>query len=313
LIEPLALGIVAGDAKRLSAAAVLPVLHELEREHGSLLRGMFAKMKARRRARASRERTTSGQRASFDAGMQTLPRAIAASRGIDVRCGADVRGIRRDANGLLVLDVDGSALQADAVVVATESDVAAALLRGVAPDAASQLAAIDVPPIAVVALGFDAAALPDLPVGFGTLIPRPEGLRHLGCLWDSHIFPGRAPQGKILVRLMFGGAVDRGAPDLSDDELTAIALDEMRRYLTVGAPDFRFVTRFPRAIPQYDPGHMARRRGIEEALARVEDVFLAGTSLGGVGVPRAVEAGLAAGEAAARALARWEARDPLPA
>lgn len=314
LIAPLALGIVAGDAKRLSAAGVLPTLHQLEREHGSLLRGMFAKMKTRQRARETGERVASGQRTSFDTGMQALPRALGAAPGIDVRVSADARAIRRDAIGSLVLDVDGGALEADAVVVATESDVAATLLHGVAPEAASRLAEIDVPPIAVIALGFDAAALPDLPVGFGTLVPRPEGLRHLGCLWDSHIFAGRAASGRVLLRLMFGGAVDRAAVDLSDDELTSLSLDELGRYLTLrGAPVFRLVTRFPRAIPQYDPGHVARRREIESRLARVDDVFLAGTSLAGVGVPRAVEAGLAAGEAAARSLVARDVPDPLPA
>jgi oxygen-dependent protoporphyrinogen oxidase len=314
LIAPLALGIVAGDAKRLSAAGVLPTLHQLEREHGSLVRGMFAKMKARKRAREAGEPVTSGQRGSFDSGMQTLPRALAATPGIDIRCDVDVRSIHRDASGSLVIDAGGHALEADVVVVATETDIAATLLRRLAPEAAARLAEIDVPPIAVIALGFDEAALPDLPVGFGTLVPRPEGLRHLGCLWDSHIFPGRAPDGKVLVRLMFGGAVDRGAPDLSDEQLTTLALEEMRRYLTVrGAPLFREVTRFPRAIPQYDPGHVARRREIEQRIARVDDVFLAGTSLAGVGVPRAVEAGLAAGETAGRVLVRHEVRDPLPA
>jgi oxygen-dependent protoporphyrinogen oxidase len=300
LIAPMALGVVAGDARRLSAAATFPSIWALEREHGSLVRGMIAKGKAKKRARQAGRHVLSGRLASFDEGMQTLPRTLAATPGIDVRASVDVRAIRRDVSGALVLDTGDGALPADAVVVATEADAAAALLRHVAPAAAERLAELEVPPITVVALGFEAAALPDLPLGFGALIPRPEGIRHLGSLWDSHIFPGRSPDGHMLLRLMFGGAVDPKAAALDDESLVALALDELRRYLKVAAPPvFREITRWPRAITQYDTAHPARRREVEAQLAAVGDVFLAGTSLVGVGVPRAVEAGLTAGSRAA--------------
>jgi oxygen-dependent protoporphyrinogen oxidase len=301
LLAPMALGVVAGDAKRLSAAATFPTVHALESEHGSLVRGMIARMRAKKRARAAGERVTTGRLASFDEGMQVLPRALASTPGLDVRCGVEVGAVRREPSGGLVLQVDGGTMTADRVILATESDAAASLLAGVAPEAAARLGELEVPPIAVVALGFEAAALPDLPRGFGALVPRPEGIRHLGSLWDSHIFPGRAPDGRILLRVLFGGAVDPSAPALDDDALVGLALEELRRYLRVtGSPSFREVARWPRAISQYDAGHVARRREVEERLARVGDVFLAGTALRGVGVPRAVEAGLAAGRAAAR-------------
>lgn len=304
LVSPMALGVVAGDAKRLSAAATFPSIHALEREHGSLVRGMIAKMKAKKRARQAGERVTTGKLTSFDDGMQTLPRTLAAAPGIEVRCGAAVRSIRRDGNGALALDLGDGTLAAHAVIVATESDAAAELLRFLEPDVALRLAELQVPPIAVVALGFEASSLPDLPVGFGALIPRPEGIRHLGSLWDSHIFPNRAPGGRVLLRVMFGGAVDPGAADLGADELVALSLAELGRYLAVrGEPVFREVTRWPHAITQYDTRHVARRREIEERLARAPGVHLAGTALVGVGVPRAVEAGLAAGQSAARSLA----------
>ena len=308
LIAPMALGVVAGDARRLSAAATFPSIWALERDHGSLVRGMIAKLKAKKRARQAGLRVPSGGLASFDEGMQALPRRLAATPGLLVRSNVDVRAIRRDVSGGLLLETQDGVLGADAVVVATESDAAAALLRGVAPEAAARLAELEVPPIAVVALGFDAAALPDLPRGFGTLIPRSEGIRHLGSLWDSNIFPGRSPEGRVLLRVMFGGAVDPKAAALDDDALVALSLQELRRYLTVTVPPvFREIARWPRAITQYDPVHPARRREVEARLAAIGDVFLAGTSLVGVGVPRAVEAGLAAGRAAAARIGRVQA------
>ncbi|MFN8179201.1 MAG: protoporphyrinogen oxidase [bacterium] len=305
LIAPMALGVVAGDARRLSAAATFPSIWELEREHGSLLRGMIAKMKARKRAREAGQPVTSGRLASFDEGMQALPRALAAVEGVTVRCGVDVRAVLRDRSGALAVRLAGETLPADAVIVATESHAAAELLQDTAPGVAARLAEIEVPPIAVVALGFDAAALPDLPAGFGALIPRPEGIRHLGSLWDSHIFAGRAPEGRVLLRLMFGGGVDPAAASLDDPSLLALAREELARYVTVSRPPvFQEIARWPRAIAQYDSAHLARRRDVDAGLARCGDVFLAGTSLAGVGVPRAVESGLAAGRLAAERLRR---------
>lgn len=304
LLAPMALGVVAGDAKQLSAVASFPSVVGLERTHGSLVRGMMAKGKARRRDRAAGRPVTTGKLSSFDEGMQALPRALARSSGLRVEHGAQVLALRRAAGGTPELVLPGGTLPADAVVVATESDAAATLLEGVAPAAAARLAELRVPPIAVVALGFAAAALPDLPAGFGALIPRSEGIRHLGSLWDSHIFPGRAPDGHVLLRVMFGGAVDPAAPSLDDDALVALALEELRRYLAVdAAPAFREIARWPSAISQYDRSHPARRRDVEAHLSRCDGVFLAGTALAGVGVPRAVESGLAAGRAAAARLA----------
>jgi oxygen-dependent protoporphyrinogen oxidase len=299
LLAPMALGVVAGDAKLLSASASFPSIHALEREHGSLLRGMIAKGKAKRRDRAAGRPVTTGKLSSFADGMQSLPRALAAAAGVQVRTGVDVRAVRRGEGGALQLVLPDGVLAADALIVATESDAAAKLLAGVAPEVAARLAELQVPPLAVVALGFEAAALPDLPAGFGALIPRSEGLRHLGSLWDSHIFPGRAPTGRVLLRVMFGGSVDPTAPALDDESLLALALAELRRYLAVAAtPVFTEIARWPSAISQYDRAHPQRRRDVEARLATLDDVFLAGTSLAGVGVPRAVEAGLAAGRAA---------------
>ena len=304
LLAPMALGVVAGDAKRLSAVATFPSIHALEREHGSLLRGMIAKGKAKRRDREAGRPVTTGKLSSFEDGMQSLPRALAAGKGIRVQSGADARAVQRDADGTLRIVLADAAIAADALVVATESDAAATLLSGLLPEVAARLAELEVPPLAVVALGFAAESLPDLPAGFGALLPRAEGLRHLGSLWDSHIFPGRAPAGRVLLRVMFGGAVDPAAPALDDAALLALALEELRRYLTIaGAPVFTEIARWPSAISQYDRAHPQRRRDVEARLAVVDDVFLAGTSLAGVGVPRAVEAGLAAGRAAAARLA----------
>ena len=76
LIAPMVLGVFAGDARELSLTACFPKLATLEREHGSLIRGMLAT----RRSRAKGQRFAtgpSGKLVSAADGLQSLPRLLA--------------------------------------------------------------------------------------------------------------------------------------------------------------------------------------------------------------------------------------------
>src|SRR4029450_2896453 len=101
-----------------------------------------------------------------------------------------------------------------AVVLAGPAWESATLLRECSPAAAALLAAIHTAPLAVACLGYDDAALTaqrGALDGFGFLVPRGEGPRILGALWETSIYPHRAPDGKVLLRVMIGGATDPGA------------------------------------------------------------------------------------------------------
>jgi oxygen-dependent protoporphyrinogen oxidase len=183
--------------------------------------------------------------------------------------------------------------------------VAAGLVAGLAPVLSAALGEITYPPVAVVGLGFDAAAARRIPRGFGVLVPRGEGYRVLGVLWDSYIFPGRSPAGTVLVRAMLGGAVDPEAGVAAEASLVAWTRADLRRLLGVEAPPvFTQVHRWERAIPQYELGHRDRVRRIEAEAARQPGLFLAGNALHGVAFGKAAAAGLDAGEAAAAHLTR---------
>jgi oxygen-dependent protoporphyrinogen oxidase len=200
--------------------------------------------------------------------------------------------------------VEGSApaLEADAIVLATDCAEAARLLREHAENAADLLAGITCPPVTVVALGYQGSANQiGLPRGFGVLVPRGESVRMLGCLWDSQIFPARAPAGHLLVRAMLGGAVDAAAGSLSESEAIACVREDLRRLFGVDAmPCFEQVVRWPAAIPQYELGHLDRVRRIEDEVARLGGVFLAGNALHGVAFAKAAACGWAKGNEAAR-------------
>lgn len=295
LVAPMTLGIFAGDARRLSLASAFPRMANLEREHGSLIRGLIAR----------RGNMSSGPFASLRRGMQSLPMELARRGGFTVRCGSTVRSIDRAGDGWTVkVDTDGAPIGADAVILATEPWASAELLRPLHAAAADALAEVPCPPVAVVGLGFGPEARSRIPDGFGVLIARGEGFRMLGNLWETSLYPGRGPQGGILVRVILGGAVDASVGALSDEETLALARSEVSRlYGLTAAPVFEQVVRTPRAIPQYEIGHKSRVAIVERGVASLPGLAVTGFGLRGVAFPDAAADGVRTGDAVGRWLA----------
>ena len=293
MVRPMALGIFAGDARRLSLRAAFPRMAALEREHGSVTRAMIAR----------RGSTGSGTLTSFRHGMQQLPRALGERGGFAVRCNASARALNRTADGWSVVVNDVESIPADAVVLAGEPWAMAPLLRAHAEQAATELEGIACPPVGVVALGFGPAAAAKLPVGFGLLVARGEGFRMLGTLWESHLYEGRGPSGHLLVRAMFGGAVDPEAGGLPESELAALGRSEVGKlYGLRDTPLMEHVVRVPRAIPQYELGHTGRVARITAAVDALPGLSITGNGLRGVSFADAASDGVRVGSAAARRL-----------
>jgi oxygen-dependent protoporphyrinogen oxidase len=197
----------------------------------------------------------------------------------------------------------GPALEADAVVLACPARQAAELLQALAPSVASELAGIPSAPLAVVALGYESSQLAHPLDGFGFLVPRGEGLRLLGVLWDSSIFPGRAPEGRVLVRAMVGGAHDPQAVLEDDAVLISLARRELATALGISAePCLTRVARHRLGIPQYEVGHLDRLTRIEARLAALPGVILAGSAYRGVSLNACIAEAAAVAERALGAL-----------
>ncbi|MGH7582815.1 MAG: protoporphyrinogen oxidase [Gemmatimonadales bacterium] len=294
LVAPMAQGVFAGDARQLSLRAAFPKMAALERDYGSLIRALIAR----------RGRMAAGRLQSFRSGMQALPRALATSGAFTVRCNSDVNRIERNGEQWLVTVADAKPVVTDVLIVAADVSHLAQLISPVAPTAARQVESIPAPHVAVVALGFTDDAAGRVPQGFGVLIRRGEGVRALGHLWDSRIFPGRAPENGALLRAIYGGAVDPVIADVTGGELLSIARDEAKKLYGIAAePAFTHVTRWAHAIPQYVLGHRGRVAQAEEALQLVPGVLLAGSALHGISFGDAVASGVRAGMAAVRLIA----------
>jgi len=296
LVSAMVSGVFGGDSRALSLESAFPKMYDMETRHGGLVRAMLARMRQARRDPSPRRSGggpagPGGVLTSFDAGLEILIRALAAEAGSRLRLGARVESIGFPGSaGIEVRLSGGEILRTPAAVLAVPAWDAARILDHDLEDAARILRSIPPAPIAVVATGFRREDVARPLDGFGFLAPRIEDLRILGCLWDSSIFPGRAPDGRILMRTMIGGYTDPRAPDLDDEALSAIVLRDLDR--TVGiraAPVLCRIFRYPMGIPQYTRGHPDRMRALDAIRERMPGLHLAGNSYRGISVNRCVE------------------------
>ncbi len=275
------LGITAGDAKELSVDALFPRLRALEREHGSLLRSLVKQQRE-----AKQRPKSAGRLTSFKAGgIGTLVETLRTRLGDSFQTGTTVTGLSPTARGYTLALSNGETFSADAVVLATPAFVSAGLLEGFSPTAADLLADIPYADVWVFGLGYDRVDVPQPLDGFGFLVPRGEGVRSLGVLYSSSLFPEQAPAGKVFLRVICGGTLEPGFVDLSIEEALSVVRRDLRVTMGITAePEFVTQVKWPKGIPQYLLGHRKKVTTVEEALSAYPDLHLTGNAYRGVGV-----------------------------
>ncbi len=280
LVAPMVNGVYAGDAKQLSLAHCFPRMADMEREHGSLFRAMRALKKGGKAAMGP-----GGTLHSLRRGMGSVPEAAAERLGGRLHLDTAVTAVQREGGDYLVETVSGGQYRAPVVLVAAPAYAAAHFLPPLGRDLASALGAISYADVAVVCAGYARDRVAHDLNGFGFLVPRREGLRTLGCLWSSSLFPGRAPDGHVLLRIMLGGALDGDVVNLSDGGLIDLVGREVHPLLGIdGAPDFIHIARWQPGIPQYHLGHGLRLRAIAHAEEEHPGLIFAGNAYRGVGL-----------------------------
>ncbi len=248
LVDAMVTGIFAGDPSRLSLRSAFPKLHALEAEYGSLIKGA-----------KGRGVGPKGTLTSFDDGLEVLPRELA--KHLDVRLGTPLDTLPEGF---------------DHVISTIPAPRAADLLPA---SLAPTLRKIPTASVTVVALVFKRPI--DVPDAFGFLVPRGQGLRILGTLYDSSIFAGRAPKGYRSFRTLIGGRRDPEAVTLSDDELLHLVLRDLHRaWGSLPEPDAFQVIRHPMGIAQYELGHQELIAELDAACP--SGLRLAGSSYRGV-------------------------------
>jgi oxygen-dependent protoporphyrinogen oxidase len=179
----------------------------------------------------------------------------------------------------------GPAIDAGAVVVALPSYAASAITTDFDTALSEALGTIPYANIVVLCTGYRREKVGHDLNGFGFVVPRNQKKRVLGCIWTSSIFAGRAPEGWVQLRTMYGGYTDQEIINLTDKELLSLLKEEVESLLRVdGAPEFVQIYRWPRGIPQYVQDHGARLAQIEKAEQRHPGLAFAGNAYRGVGL-----------------------------
>jgi oxygen-dependent protoporphyrinogen oxidase len=293
LVAPFVSGIYAGDPEKLSLQAAFPSLDEWERKYGSVVRGAMKSRPAKGASKAS------PALCSFRRGMGTLPRAMAGQLGKDARTGTRVEAVTRlgspgEARYQIsaVRDGRGETLNALAVVMSTPAYVASHLLAPVSMSLAQTLSGIAYAGVTVVATGYYEHQAGGPLDGFGLLIPRSEKHRTLGIVWNSSLFPARAPEGQMTLTSLLGGATDQEMTEKPEDAIAAIVVEEISQILgIVGQPISSAVWKHPKALPQYNLGHGHIVGAISDAERATPGLYFAGNYLTGPSIGTCVEQG----------------------
>jgi len=292
LIDPMASGIYAGNPETLSLRACFPKVYDLEKKYGGLIRGMLKLQKEKKR-QGSKDKVGAGPGGvltSYYNGMGELIHTLKERLGDRLRLGYRGVALDRKGKGYIQHFSDGSSFEADAVVVASPAYAAAEILRNFDKKLSAMVSEIPYPSLSVACFGYRKEKISADLTAFGYLIPSREKRKILGTLYDSSIFPNRAPEGYVLLRSMVGGARASDLAMEQEPRLTDMIRKELADIIGITAePDFVRIYRHEMAIPQYSVGHVERLRNMDAALGKHRGLFLTGNAYRGIGVNDCIE------------------------
>ncbi|WP_455199330.1 protoporphyrinogen oxidase [Kaarinaea lacus] len=289
LIDPMASGVFAGNARQLSLKSCFPRIHEVENEFRSLILGLI-KLQVRAKKAGSKNTPTAGpggKLTSFKDGMSVLPLAIADRLGDRLRVSTPVQSISRNASRYTVHlasnEQGAEQIETEQVILASPAYTQADILYDMAAEISAELKTISYPSLSICCLGFKREKIKHDLNGFGFLVPSREKRNILGTLWDASIFPQRAPEGYVLLRTMVGGANHPDLALLPEEKLVDLVRGDLKDIMGVDVdPDFVRVYCHEWAIPQYNVGHQQRLETINEAMQKFPGLYLTGNAYKGV-------------------------------
>ncbi|MBM6592208.1 protoporphyrinogen oxidase [Brevibacterium sp. RIT 803] len=298
LIDPLLGGVYAGRCRDLSLASTVPALLPAALGGTSVL-DLVESLLAARDAQSTAGAEGTGPQPVFMSLLGGINRLVPALEqhirelGGTIRTGTQVTSVQADGGRWTVATKD-SVVDCDGVVLATPAHVTKDLLAEVAPESASMLASV---PYASTALIPALVEVGDRELeGSGFLVPPTESSFIKASTFVSNKWPWmreRIPEGTALIRMSIGryGDGPGGWQDCGDDELIARAFADWqsiadRRSDRLMAAEAH---RWEQALPQYLPGHAETVARIDEEIAGIAGLELAGSAYFGVGIPACID------------------------
>ena len=292
---PMMSGIFSTDPERLSMACCFPRFQQLEREHGSVIRGMLAEKKKHQARAKSNGKTTGKPPAMFmglRSGMQTLIDGMVDRLTGDLHTNSQVLDICRQRDRYIVRYMQNGFVETmqktDAVILATPANISGPMVRELQPTLADELDEMRYSHTIHAYLGYRAADLPEgtPPPGFGFVAPPAERSCLRSCTFSSTKFPGRAQDDQVLLRAFLSSEMQETMIGKSDAEILALIRGDLKNILGIQAkPILQKVYTYPTCNPQYAVGHLDRMARIDSLSEQIPGLYFTGSSYRGVGVP----------------------------
>jgi oxygen-dependent protoporphyrinogen oxidase len=306
IAEPLVAGIHTSNPDNMSILAVFPRFVDMERKHGSLIRGMLAALKKVPPPDPAKKRMTYFM--SLKGGMQQLTDTCIALIGKErLRTGTQINRVLKTRNGYrLLLNgrngqgelFDERAELFDEVVLTTPAYVTSELVSDLDTELSQRLSAMEWSSTATISIAFKKQDIKVKLPGFGFIVPKIENRRINATSWSSIKWSFRAPDDDLLLRSFVGGGHHEELVFEDDMKLVSIVLDELRSIAGIDAkPVFSKVCRWVKGMPKYTVGHLERLAKIDELTVRHPGLHLIGCSYRGIGIGDCVRSGF---DAAAR-------------
>ncbi len=290
LIDPMASGIFAGDPENMSLKSCFPKVYNLEQTYGSLIIAMLKLQKESKKTGKKVGAGPGGVLTSFYDGMETIIKALTAYFGERVETNSKAVSIDKEGNNYVIYLENGSNIEAESVAIATPAYAASEIVKGIDKNLSITLHEINYSSISVACLGYKRSKLQHSLDGFGFLIPFRESRKILGTLWDSSIFPNRAPEGYVLLRNMIGGARKQELALMPEGRIIDLVTSELKDIMGIAVnPDFVRVYKHEKGIPQYSLGHQKRLETIDEIVSKFRGFYLTGNAYRGIGVNDCIE------------------------
>lgn len=274
-------GTYAGDFDRLSIDAVMPGVRAMEKEHGSVIRGVLARMSAKRKEK-SKKKMAMPAMTSFPEGMCRLPERLTENliQGEELLLNCAATSISKGENGWHI-QTAGAYYTADNLVLAVPINTSLKLLRSI--DTSMPMTRVPEAWIATAVFGFGPGT--SLPPGFGFLTPESEKRFTLGSLFSSNMFPGRAPDGHIVFETLIGGRRHPERLQLEKEEILARALADVQEILGIQAsPSYSTFFQSTGGIPQLEQGYSALLDWRDQLMADSPGLHICGFGWEGIGL-----------------------------
>ncbi|MEJ7846643.1 MAG: protoporphyrinogen oxidase [Pyrinomonadaceae bacterium] len=288
--DPFIAGIYAGNPENLSVKAAFPRLYELEKNYGSLIIGSL-------RSKAEKQDKDFPRTFSFKNGVQTLTDKLVDNLGESIKTKTEVMNIEKAKTGKWLVKTSAFEKIFDAVIISTPAQSAAKLIEKFDANLSEKLESVYYPPVAMVFFGVKKESVTEDLDGFGFLVPSSEKRKILGTIWNSSVFPNRAPDGYQLMTTFVGGDRNADIFERSDEEIFEIVYAELENIIGLSqTPSFRHIKRWPKAIPQYELGYDKIESAIEDSENENPGIFFCSNFYKGISVGDCVNNSYAVGD-----------------